>query len=42
MGNEASLGTVSQVFEFDNKFVVATLVKIRKEGLQDVDEVRAS
>ena len=39
--NEASLGTVSQVFEFDNKFVVATLVKIRKEGLQDVDEVRA-
>jgi peptidyl-prolyl cis-trans isomerase D len=39
--NEADLGDVSQVFEFDSRFVVASLVKIKEEGLQDLEDVRA-
>ncbi len=38
--NESSLGDVSDVFEFGNKFVVATLTKVNKSGLQNVDDAR--
>jgi peptidyl-prolyl cis-trans isomerase D len=36
--NESSLGDVSDVFEFGNKFVVATLTKVNNEGLQDIED----
>ena len=39
-GYEAALGDVSDVMEFGNKFVVATLTKIKEEGMQDLEEVR--
>lgn len=39
-GYEAALGEVSDVMEFGNKFVVATLTKIKEEGMQDLEEVR--
>ncbi len=39
---EAQIGQVSDVMEFGNKFVVATLTKIKEEGMQELEEVRAS
>ncbi|MBL6663161.1 MAG: SurA N-terminal domain-containing protein [Flavobacteriales bacterium] len=38
---ESEVGDVSDVFEFGNKIVVATLTSIKKEGLKDVEDVRA-
>ncbi len=37
----SELGEVSDVFEFENKIVVATLTSIKKDGLKDLDDVRA-
>ena len=37
---ESEVGDVSDVFEFGNKIVVAVLTSIKKEGLQDIDDVR--
>ena len=39
---EAEVGQVSDVMEFGNKFVVATLTQIKEEGMQELEEVRAS
>ena len=39
--NDASVGDVSDVFEFSDKFVVASLVSVKKEGLQDLEDARA-
>tara|TARA_B100000683_G_scaffold166048_1_gene159891 strand:- start:7396 stop:9453 length:2058 start_codon:yes stop_codon:yes gene_type:complete len=39
---EAQVGQVSDVMEFGNKFVVATLTQIKEEGMQELEEVRAS
>tara|TARA_B100000900_G_scaffold416193_1_gene449913 strand:- start:4677 stop:6734 length:2058 start_codon:yes stop_codon:yes gene_type:complete len=39
---EAQLGQVSDVMEFGNKFIIATLTQIKEEGMQELDEVRAS
>ena len=33
---------MSDVMEFGNKFVVATLTQIKEEGMQELEEVRAS
>lgn len=38
----AKLGDVSDVFEFSSKIVVACLTAIKKEGLSDLDDVRAT
>ena len=38
---EAKIGDVSDVFEFADKIVVATLTTIKKEGLKDLEDVRA-
>jgi peptidyl-prolyl cis-trans isomerase D len=38
---KSEVGDVSDVFEFGNKIVVATLTSIKKEGLKDVEDVRA-
>ena len=38
---EAKVGDVSDVFEFADKIVVATLTTIKKEGLKDLEDVRA-
>jgi peptidyl-prolyl cis-trans isomerase D len=38
--NEASEGEVSEIFEFNSKFVIALLSKVRKEGMQDLEDVR--
>jgi len=38
---KSEVGDVSDVFEFGNKIVVATLTWIKKEGLKDVEDVRA-
>ena len=38
----AKLGNVSDVFEFNDKIVVACLTAIKKEGLSDLDDVRAT
>ena len=38
---KSEVGDVSDVFEFGNKIVVATLISIKKEGLKDVEDVRA-
>jgi len=37
---EAKKGEVSNVFTFENKYVVAVLTGIRKEGIASLDEVR--
>ncbi len=37
---KSEVGNVSDVFEFGNKIVVAVLTSIKKEGLQDIDDVR--
>lgn len=39
---EAQVGQVSDVMEFANKFVIATLTQIKEEGMQELEEVRAS
>ena len=39
---KAQVGQVSDVMEFGNKFVVATLTQIKEEGMQELEEVRAS
>lgn len=39
---EAQIGEVSDVMEFGNRFVVATLTQIKEEGMQELEEVRAS
>ena len=39
---EAQLGEVSEVMEFGNRYVVATLTQIKEEGMQELEEVRAS
>ena len=39
---EAQVGQVSDVMEFGNKFVVATLTQVKEEGMQELEEVRAS
>lgn len=38
----SKLGDVSDVFEFNDKIVVACLTSIKKEGLSDLDDVRAT
>ena len=38
---KSELGEVSDVFEFENKIVVATLTSIKKDGLKDLEDVRA-
>jgi len=38
--NEASVGTVSQVFTMDNQYVVAIVTAEREEGTASVDDVR--
>lgn len=38
--NEAEQGDVSEIFDFESKFVVALLSKVRKEGMQDLEDVR--
>ena len=38
--NEASEGDVSEIFEFNSKFVIALLTKVREEGMQDLEDVR--
>ena len=38
---KSEVGDVSDVFEFGNKIVVATLISIKKEGLKDVEDIRA-
>mgnify|MGYP005723876295 CR=1 FL=1 len=35
------MGNVSDVFEFGDKIVVASLTSIKKEGLTDLEDVRA-
>ena len=37
---KSDVGDVSDVFEFGNKIVVATLTSIKKEGLKDVEDIR--
>jgi len=39
---EAEVGDVSDVFEFDNKIVVACLTSIKEEGLVDLEDVRST
>lgn len=39
--NEANEGDVSEIFEFNSKFVIALLSKVRNEGMQDLEDVRA-
>ena len=39
---EAEIGEVSGVMEFGNRYVVATLTQIKEEGMQELEEVRAS
>lgn len=39
---EAQEGQVSDVMEFGNKFVVATLTQIKQKGIQELEEARAS
>jgi peptidyl-prolyl cis-trans isomerase D len=39
--NDASAGKVSQVFELDNSYIVATLKKRYEEGTASLDQVRA-
>lgn len=39
---EAKIGDVSDVFEFNNKIVVACLTSIKDEGLVDLDDVRST
>lgn len=39
--NESNEGDVSEIFEFNNKFVVALLSKIRNKGLQELEDVRS-
>lgn len=39
---EAEIGEVSDVMEFGNRYVVATLTQIKEEGMQELEEVRAS
>ena len=39
---EAQVGQVSDVMEFGNKFAVATLTQIKEEGMQELEDVRAS
>ena len=38
---ESNIGDVSDVFEFGDKIVVASLTSIKQEGLSDLDDVRA-
>ena len=38
--NEANEGDVSEIFEFNSKFVIALLSKVRNEGMQDLEDVR--
>ena len=38
---ESQIGNVSDVFEFGNKIVVASLTSIKNEGLKDLEDVRA-
>ena len=38
---KSEVGDVSDVFEFGNKIVVATLTSIKKKGLKDMEDVRA-
>ncbi len=40
MFNDASVGSVSQVFELDNEYVVAVLTEKTEAGLASVDKVR--
>ena len=37
---KSEVGDVSDVFEFGNKIVVATLTSIKKKGLKDIEDVR--
>ena len=37
---ESEVGDVSDVFEFGNKMVIATVTSIKKEGLKDLEDVR--
>ena len=37
----SEVGDVSDVFEFENKIVVATLTSIKKDGLKDLEDIRA-
>ncbi|MGC6469823.1 MAG: SurA N-terminal domain-containing protein [Flavobacteriales bacterium] len=39
---ESNVGDISDVFEFGNKIVVASLTSIKKEGLTDLEDVRAT
>jgi peptidyl-prolyl cis-trans isomerase D len=39
---QAEIGQVSDVFEFGNKIVVATLTSIKNEGLVDLEDVRST
>jgi peptidyl-prolyl cis-trans isomerase D len=39
---DAKIGDVSDVFEFNNKIVVASLISIKDEGLVDLEDVRSS
>ena len=39
---DAKIGDVSDVFEFNNKIVVASLTSIKDEGLVDLEDVRSS
>lgn len=38
--NEADINDVSEVFDLDDRFVVATLMSAREEGVADFDEVK--
>jgi len=38
---KSEVGDVSDVFEFGNKIVVATLTSIKKDGLKDLEDVRS-
>jgi peptidyl-prolyl cis-trans isomerase D len=40
--NEAEQGDISEVFDFESKFVVALLSKVRNEGMQDLEDVRTA
>tara|TARA_B100000513_G_scaffold186309_1_gene107956 strand:- start:301 stop:2346 length:2046 start_codon:yes stop_codon:yes gene_type:complete len=37
----SEVGDVSDVFEFENKIVVAALTSIKKDGLKDLEDIRA-
>ena len=39
---QAKIGQVSDVFEFGNKIVVATLTSIKNEGLIDLEDIRST